>query len=87
MPHRGDRSAVHDQGAGAEKGPHRDVNARRKEWSRNVDAVHDYTALPVFPEPATTTPPTQREHRAATFSFPLPWSLPVLTRRRRDASP
>jgi hypothetical protein len=32
--------------------------------------MHDYTAPPVFPKPATTTPPTQREHCVATFSFP-----------------
>jgi hypothetical protein len=34
--------------------------------------VNDYT------EPATTTPPTQREHRAVIFYFPPPWMLPCV---------
>jgi hypothetical protein len=37
-----------------------------------ITDVNDYT------EPATTTPPTQREHRAAVFSFPPPWMLPCV---------
>jgi hypothetical protein len=50
-----------------------------------VDAVHHYTAPPDFPETATTTPPTRREHLAAIFSFPHPWMLscdgPEMSRR------
>jgi hypothetical protein len=50
-----------------------------------ADAVHHYTAPPNFPEPATTTPPTRREHPAAIFSFPPRWMLscdgPATSRR------
>jgi hypothetical protein len=46
-----------------------------------ITDVNNYT------EPATTTPPTQREHRATVFSFPPLGRFPVLNRWRRDAPP
>jgi hypothetical protein len=46
---------------GRSREPLRD--AKEREQSRDADAVLHYTALPSFPEQATTTPPTQCEHR------------------------
>jgi hypothetical protein len=42
----------------------------------HITDVNDYT------EPATTTPPTEREHLTAIFSFPPPWMLPYVDQRR-----
>jgi hypothetical protein len=47
--------------AGPEQGPE-----RRREHLRHAI---------VYPEPATTTPPTRRERPAAIFFFPSPWML------------
>jgi hypothetical protein len=86
-PRRGDRSAVRDQGTGAEEGRHRDDDVRREEQSRHAAAVHHYTAPPVFPEPATTTPPTQCEcRRSCLYLFSTLVSSRML-QRRRDTPP
>jgi hypothetical protein len=60
---------------GRSREPLRDVDAKRKEQSRDDAAVYYFTAPPVFPEPATPTPPPQREHFAAVLLFLPPWSL------------
>jgi hypothetical protein len=68
-PHQGDQSAIIVQEARVVEGPLWDEEVKREEQSRDATAVHHYTVPPVFPEPDTTTPPTQCERHRSHLSF------------------